>query len=133
MRQTERYQAVRDLWLQLVRAACLTQVGGYRGAVTVSRRFTTDVTAFEVGQFGRTARRVVQEYGLFCDLVQDGNSLTIRITREAEVSTQPAKDGGDAGLAAIQPEEPEQVERPGSSSLAKLLHFRRAARTGVHQ
>lgn len=133
MRQTERYQAARDLWLNLVRAACLTQVNGYQGAVIVLRRFTADVTAFEVGQFGRTARRVVQEYGLYCELTQDGNSLSIRITREAEVSTQTANDGNDAAVAAPQPEAFEHIEMQSASTLAKLLHFRRAAKTGVQQ
>lgn len=136
MRQTERYQAVRDLWLTLVRAACLTQVGGYRGAVNVSRRFTIDVTAFEVGQFGRTAQRVVQEYGLFSEMTQEGNSLSIRITREEAPTGQKVKAAGNDGVSALQAEQPrgpEHIEQPSSSSLAKLLHFRRAARTAVQQ
>lgn len=128
MRQTERFQTVRDLWLNLVRAACVTQVGGYLGAVTVSRRFTVDVSAFEVGLFGRTAQRVVQEYRLFSELTRDGSSLSIRITREQAPASQTSTDASGDGASV---EAPAPIEQPSPSSLARLLPFRRAARTGV--
>lgn len=131
MRQTERYQVVRDLWLNLVRATCLTQSGGYPGGITVSRRFSPEVTALEVGQFGRTAQRVVQEYGLFSELTQEGNCLSIRVAREPASTSQTVTDTTAVNVASV--EEPGPSGQPAASSSSKLLHVRRAVGSKVHR
>jgi hypothetical protein len=125
---SQRHEAVRNLWLNLVRAACIAQTNGYPGAITVTRRFTLDLTDFEVGEFGRTAEHLSGEYRLYAELDQDGHVLTVRISRDAPSAAASSTSPEIASAVSEAAEaEAETLHAPGGESpavgrLARFFH-----------
>jgi hypothetical protein len=111
----------RKQWQDLARVLCLMQLAGHSGSVSVSKRFLKS-TAEEVESMARTARYLIQEYGLAAQVELDGNGILLRID-ESEAVTVDVEPSVTRSLDTIG----EEGSVPRTSRLAPFFRFLKMA------